>query len=261
MAITYVTNQEASSTGTVTLVNPAAVAVGDVLVGLLMWQRGVVSSITPTITDNLNTGVWQFDPTLKYYNATLQQEIVVGWIQCDTAGTPTLTAGSLGTAGTAFQVTQFTGFVHSPVLVTADSTVNSGTSATIAANGFTNSAAPELNIAAITFTGGQNIGARTGNFTDMPFRAGDADDFVAYKINTTTGNAVSFGASITSANWSVMLASWQDAVASTAPPPVDSGGHSLISGSKYPVIGMAPLMMMPLGWIIERRRRLAGRRQ
>ncbi len=211
MAITYVTNQGGSSAGTgaVSFAMPGPVAVGDLLVAMLAWA-GTTADVTPTISDNLNAGAWNLPASLHFTVLGSNLEIVMAWIRCDTAGTPTVSASSIGAQGANLVVAQYNGFVHAPALVAADITTNNGTSTSIAAAGLTNSVANELTIAFAAFGGGQNMSAPTGSFTTR--RAPDAGDFFADIVKATSGNALTFGGTITSAHWGVMLASFQDAV-------------------------------------------------
>jgi hypothetical protein len=214
MSISFVrqadTNNPSSATNAVTM--GGAVAVGDLLVA----QLGIITAdgqSFPAVVDSVNAGSWNLPSALNYYTTQNQfggfTQIVEAWIECDTAGTPTISVSGLG-AGTAsvLSVSQYTGFVHSPSLVTADVTTNQGTSTSPSATGLTNTVANELTTLFASCQGGQNFASVTGNFTAR--NTSQANAYIGDKINSTSGNALSFGAAITSNSWAVMLASFQD---------------------------------------------------
>jgi hypothetical protein len=217
MAITFSALQGAAqgSSGTLANTMPAPVAVKDLLVGLIAIP-GASSNHSPTIADNVNVGAWNMSAPLHFANIGINIEIVMGWIACDTVGTPVVTASSLGTDFTFFSVARYIGFVNGPALVSADITTNSGTSTTLASSALTNSVTNELTIALATYGGGQNITGVTGSFTNRDIA--DASIYIGDTVKSTSGNALTFGGTITSAHWGVMLASFNDPAPSGAPP-------------------------------------------
>jgi hypothetical protein len=224
MPISFVRQNGAQgNTGAISFAMQGPVAVGDLLVAEFGWTTATANR-TPTISDNVNAGAWNVPPALKFVNLGALLEIQLAWIRCDTAGTPTISSSGLGTDGnsTNLDVSQFNGFAHGPSLVSADATTNSGSSAAPSGTGFSNSFANELSVAYLICAGGQNIASTSGSFT---MRAGVVTGIpnrcLGDVVNASSGNALTFGATISSANWAVMLASFQD----LAPPSIPFMGQ------------------------------------
>jgi hypothetical protein len=219
MAITRVGDQRGNNgTGTINVVNPNSVAVGDLLIGFLFWD-GITINVNPTLTDTVNAGSWNLPGTLQFTNTTNQVKSVVGWIRCDTSGTPTITGGSLGTQGTALIVIQYTGFATGhPALVNADILVSNGNSTSPSASLTNTISGGEAMWMGAMCQGGQNFASFTGSMSS--FRPGDADDCYASQIVTTASNSITWGATISSAQWVTILAGWSDQPPATNNAPI-----------------------------------------
>jgi hypothetical protein len=215
MAINFVSASDNTGSGTISVTVNEAVAVGDLLV-LAICIAAPTSNHSPTIADNVNAGSWNLPGSLHLYAGT-PGEIVLGWIRCDTVGTPTITASSVGTDGAIIEYIHYNGFVHNASLVTADITTNSGTGTAIAATGFTNSVANEAILGVISSNNG-DPGAFTGGFT--LYDQNGAIEAVLGLIQATSGNVVALGATQSSAGWAVILASFQDLAAAPATAPI-----------------------------------------
>lgn len=223
MAITFnqiVYNQGATATLAASFTN--AVSPGDLIVAQLAWATITTAKLTPTISDNVNAGSWNIPSLLSFYGNPggtydLQQQIC--WIRCDTAGTPTVTAGALGTQGTSIGILHYTGFsTGHPTLVTADCSSNNGYTTAPSASSVINSVSNELSVLAASCAGGQNFTSVTGSFTNRGgFGTGDPGVAIGDVVKATTGNTLNFGATITLNNWVVMLASFQDLASGPSP--------------------------------------------
>lgn len=223
--ITFVREvSNANSLDSIAVTNGGTVAVGDLLVAMIGWD-GTNVNHSPAITDTVNTGAWNL-PSQLHFRTTqggggFLIQLVAGWIQCDHPGIPVVTATGCGTDGHNLELAQYTGFVNGPSLVLADitTTPNQGTSTSPAAAGFTNSIANELTIVQACCGGGQNFGSFTGSFTTRD--SAQADNYFGDVVKATSGNALTFGSTITSNAWGVMLFSFQDFA---PPPPVNTAG-------------------------------------
>lgn len=130
-------------------------------------------------------------------------------------------------------------------------TNNQGSSLSATTNAATPSQSGNLAVAVISTTATSLTFSSWLNSYTAPATQGNADGF-GYLI--TGSGSTSSGATLSSSSaYQAALAIFKSA-AST--PTVTSGSAIRMSGTAVR-IGMAPLMMMPLGWIIERRRRLA----
>lgn len=214
MAISFVRLNDSGggNTATQSAALTGSVAIGDLLIGMISYGGAPTNHTGLTLTDNLNAGAWNIPPALHYFPGSGNGcDIQVGWIRCDTAGAGvTITGGNLGTSDFSIvTAAQYTGFVNSPALVTADVTTNFGTGTTLAATGLTNSFANELMLMFGTAGGGQGVTSVTGGFNQ---RETQGSDLYGDRVFATSGNAVTWGATITSNAWAVMLAGFQDAV-------------------------------------------------
>ena len=220
MAITRVQAQNGGggTTNSQPVTLTGTISAGDLLVCAVIFN-GAGSNHSPTITDNLNVGSWNLPGSLNQYPGGFAPQNIIGWIRVDTAGgsgaivTPT----NLGASDYCVTiVAQYTGFsTGHPTLVTADITKNNGNSATAAATGFTNSAAPELIVLASGLGGGGGYTGFTGSAFSM-YAAGSEQ--YADLIESTSGNAISWGATLVggSSQWSVLLAGFYDSPPASA---------------------------------------------
>jgi hypothetical protein len=222
MAITFstsVTNN--SGTGAVSLSLGTTVVPTDLLVAVLAWSNGDVI-YTPSITDTVNSGNWIF-PAAYQFNAGggFNPQLAVAYKLCNGSGTPTVNAtGGDSGIGMYLSVAKYTGVVHGPSLVTADSSINNGTSTTAAASGVTNSFANEVTVCYAVNANGNFAGAPTGSFTIRQGGTSGPISLLGDVISSSSGNALSFSASVSpSAIWAVGLLSFQDTAiaANTAP--------------------------------------------
>lgn len=203
------------SSGTLAATIPTAISVGD-FVFVTINYSSTLSQRFPSVTDNNNVGPWNVSTLVNYFSSGPNAQIVGAWIHCDTAcaaSTMVVTAYNVGTVATTAGVC-YNGFVFGPSLVSIDITTASGTSTAVAANPLTNSIPNEITFAAATYTGGQNIITATGSFTD---RKNGAGYWLGDSINASSSNLLTFGQTITSANWATMLVSFQDAITNSAP--------------------------------------------
>jgi hypothetical protein len=207
------------------IVNGGTVAVGDLLV-CAMLQRYTNSHLIHTFTDNLNVGSWNAPTSLDFYTSqgANNPQLTLAWIKCDTAGTPTVSVGNTETSEGVVYLAQYTGFVNSASLVSADITQNQGTSTSPSATGLSNSKTNELTVVVACCgdqAGGQNFSSVTGSFTGRDgFGSGTSNFAYGDVIEATSGNSLSWGATITSAQWGVMLASWNDQATATNTAPI-----------------------------------------
>jgi hypothetical protein len=204
-------NSSSSVTGSVT--NLTAVSVGDLLVCCILVWGGNTSKVTPSITDTVNAGSWNLPASLNFFGTNnigggYYEQQIWGWIRCDTAGTPIINISGMQANAYRMEILQFTNFTTGhPTFVSADSSTNQGSGTSTPATGFNNSVAPEV---IVQGTCAYNVGsysALTGSFTNA---YNGTDVCVGYNIPTSTGNAQSFSATITSAPWITMLGGWAD---------------------------------------------------
>lgn len=130
------------------------------------------------------------------------------------SGTPTawttyhVSVTNTSTDNWTLQVAQYTGFIGgTPQLApNADITTSAGSGTAASAIGFTNSEAGEVSI---VFATGLNGGftSPTGSFTTRN-NDGGARCIFSDSINATSGNALTWGATVASGPWSVLVGSW-----------------------------------------------------
>jgi hypothetical protein len=209
-----------SASGSVTVTLPGPVVPGDLL-SIMLGSAGPATDLSPIVIDTVNAGPWQLPSTLHAYPGPALGggaflETVMGWIRCDTAGTsPAITISNLSTNTWLAIGGHYTGFINgNPTLVATDITINSGTSVTPAATPLTNSVPNELTVCFAYCTGAQIFGSVTGSFTGRVTANGDL--WYGDAINAASSNTLNFGSTVTSAKWSVMLASFQDFVPPTS---------------------------------------------
>jgi hypothetical protein len=203
-ATTFVEQRQSGfqSTATVPVTFTTAVAVSDLLFAQEWVHTG--SAISPAVTDNINSGSWniirnQADPSNSF-------TLVTAWIKCDHAGTITVTGGPF-TAGGFFTVLHYNGFAAGAALMTADSTINSGTGTTYTATGFTNSQANEM----IILSEGDISNGNPGTPAAFTVRAGATDYTNAELFKATSGNSITASSTVAaSVGWIASLAGFYD---------------------------------------------------
>jgi hypothetical protein len=137
----------------------------------------------------------------------------MSWIKCNSAGTPTVTlSGNANSDGITLAIVHYTASNKNPTLITSDITTNSGTSAAPAATGFSNSHSNELIISTAINGGSATFGSVTGGFTS---RLSGSGNYVGDLIESASGNSITWGATIGSTTWAVILAGFQDQASSS----------------------------------------------
>jgi hypothetical protein len=243
MSITYIINRTNNGNSGSYTVGPFTVSVGDVLACSADYI-GASTAHSPTFADNVNSGSWNVPGSLNSgkNSGGNGQQAVSAWIRCDTAGTLTITIANMGTDNSTALATQFRGFVGTPTLAVSDITNvwSSSSNTACAGTGFNNSYANEVCVVN-AYDQGATFGTLTGSFTTNTGTA----ILQGYAIETTSGNAISFGSTLGSVNWwGVQMFGIYDAPAANSNQPL-------------PLTGVA---MAPLAWIIRRRQKLARER-
>ena len=218
MAITYQNNANGSSSGS-TITTGAfsgAVNAGDLLV-IFIYPYGSNSSVTLTVTDNLNSGNY-VNAVNSYYSAG-ELQFAAYYMVCNasgSAGTTTIMATYTGGSGpfTRAYAVHYNGFVNTATLVSADTTaVNSGDSTNPTTTSFNNSYANEVSLL--------GCGCSTTVISASP--SGWTNRIVGNQVaiwdqyNSTSGNSVSASITLTgTAYWQTAVASFYDAPAGAA---------------------------------------------
>jgi hypothetical protein len=203
-----------SPTATATLTNP--VAAGDLLIAVPYFYTVTSNHLSSlSCSDSTNTGSYAFPSQAQIYGTgTNNSTTAVAWIKCNASGTPTVSMTATSNFdGWNLLIAHYTCSSNNPGFVSVDTTATSGTSASAAATGFTNSYANELTLSA-SVNPGNVYSSPTGGFTQ---RQSGGGYFFGDLITATSGNAINWGAAIgTSNGWASVLASFIDAPANSA---------------------------------------------
>lgn len=214
MAITYVENESNGFVNTNSATLTCADSVSPTTHGIIAifncYNPSLPSGLT--VSDNVNTGNYTQSFTVADATDSLC-EIAVYYMKCNATGTPTVTFSASAGLNAGITIIHVSGFVNGIAPVAADTASNFGSNATApTVAGFTNSQANEFLLAILATGGGSTLSNPTpANWTI----AGDSDEQqTAYWIESTSGNSISYGNTISPARgWLAAIVGFYDAAA------------------------------------------------
>ena len=224
MAFTLVETQGANSnsgtSATCTFGNN--IALNNAIFAMYTWGQsggGSALSGSAAVSDSVNSG--NYTPNFNYFDTTNGLGVALWSIACNAStGKPVVTLSGLSTPGNngLFMTSNYSGFTHGPLVVSADVTTNGGTGTAATGTSFNNSDANELLLALWAA-----IAVNTGTVSPSNWiEENDNTGFTYWDwFEATSGNNITYSVTNTgSSPWVVALAGFIDAPGSVVTAPI-----------------------------------------